>query len=211
MAQSNDQLPQGRVIEDMTVPVRAPWSARIARGDMLRLIDLEGQQAIDFLCFNAENPTERYHAANTIKVPGNIYVGEGTVLRSSLARPMMTVVADTCGRHDTIFGCCSFEIDEVRYGMTNPESCQRNFERELAKHGVGPEHIVPNVNFFMHVPVNPAGGAKIAEALSKPGDYVDLRAEMDVLAVLSNCPEALNPATGAQGPTPIRAIVWSLE
>jgi urea carboxylase-associated protein 1 len=211
MAQSNDQLPQGRVIEDMTVPARGPWSARIARGDMLRLIDLEGQQAIDFLCFNAENPAERYHAANTIKVPGNIYVGEGTVLRSSLARPMMTVVADTCGRHDTIFGCCSFEIDEVRYGRTNTESCQRNFERELANHDVGPEHIVPNVNFFMHVPVGPDGGAGIAEALSKPGDYVDLRAEMDVLAVLSNCPEALNPATGAQGPTPIRAIVWSLE
>jgi len=211
MAQSNVQLPQGRVIEDTIVPARASWSARIARGDMLRLIDLDGQQAIDFLCFNAENPAERYHAANTVKVPGNIYVGKGTVLRSSLARPMMTVVADTCGRHDTIFGCCSFEIDEVRYGRTNPESCQRNFERELAQHGVGPEHVVPNVNFFMHVPVRPDGGAEIAEALSKPGDYVDLRAEMDVLAVLSNCPEALNPATGAHGPTPIRAIVWSLE
>lgn len=191
------------------MPARAGWSARIARGDMLRLIDLEGQQAIDFLCFNAENPSERYHAANTIKVPNNIYVGEGTVLRSSLARPMMTVVADTCGRHDTIFGCCSFEIDEVRYGKTNPESCQRNFERELAKHGVGPEHIVPNVNFFMYVPVGPDGAAGIVDALSKPGDYVDLRAEMDVLAVLSNCPEALNPATGDQGPTPIRATVWS--
>lgn len=204
-------LPQGRIVEDTIVPARAPWSARLARGDMLRLIDLEGQQAIDFLCFNAADPSERYHAANTMKAPGNIYIGEGTVLRSSLARPMMTVVADTCGRHDTIFGCCSFEIDEVRYGKTNPECCQRNFERELATHAVGPEHIVANVNFFMHVPVGPGGEAQIARALSKPGDYVDLRAEMDVLAVLSNCPEALNPATGDQGPTPIRAIVWSPE
>lgn len=179
------------------------------RGNMLRLIDMEGQQAIDFLCFNADDPSERYHAANTIKAPGNIFVGEGTVLRSSLARPMMTVVADTCGRHDTIFGCCSFEIDEVRYGKVNTECCQGNFERELAKHGVGPEHIVSNVNFFMYVPVGPDGEAQIMDSLSKPGDYVDLRAEMDVLAVLSNCPEVLNPATGDRGPTPIRAIVWS--
>ncbi|MCK5276094.1 MAG: DUF1989 domain-containing protein [Alphaproteobacteria bacterium] len=211
MSPSEFQLPHGRVIEDTVVPARAPWSARIARGNILRLIDLEGQQAVDFLCFNAYDPSERYHAANTIKVPCNIYVGEGTVLRSSLARPMMTVVADTCGRHDTIFGCCSFEIDEVRYGKSNPECCQRNFERELAKHGVGPEHIVPNVNFFMYVPIGPDGKARIVDALSKPGDYVDLRAEMDVLAVLSNCPEALNPATGDRGPTPIRAIVWSSE
>lgn len=202
-------LPGGRIIEDTIVPARAPWSATVARGDMLRLIDLEGQQAIDFLCFNADDPSERYSAANTIKAPGNIYIGEGSVLRSSLARPMMTVAADTCGRHDTIFGCCSFEIDEVRYGKTNPECCQRNFERELARRGVGAEHIVSNVNFFMHVPVGPDGEAQIVDALSKPGDYVDLRAEMDVLAVLSNCPEELNPASGANGPTPIRAIVWS--
>jgi len=142
-------------------------------------------------------------------VPGNIFIGEGTVLLSSLARPMMTVVADTCGHHDTIFGCCSFEVDELRYGKSKPEGCQRNFERELEKRGIGPEHVVANVNFFMNVPVGPTGEAAIAEALSKPGDHVDLRAEMDVLAVLSNCPQTMNPATGAKGPTPIRAIVWS--
>lgn len=204
-------LPAGRIIEDTVVPARAPWSARIARGDMLRLIDLEGQQAVDFLCYNAADPAERYHAANTIKVPGNIFIGLGTVLRSSRARPMMTVVADTCGRHDTIFGCCSFAIDEVRYGRTNPECCQRNFERELAKHGVGPDHIIANVNFFMHVPVAADGAAGIVEALPKPGDHVDLRAEMDLLVVLSNCPEEMNPATGDRGPTPVRVIVWSPE
>lgn len=201
-------LPQGEIIEDTVVPARSPWSARMAKGDMLRLIDLEGQQAIDFLCFNAADTSERYHAPNTIKVPRNIYIGEGSVLLSSLARPLMTVVADTCGRHDTIFGCCSFEIDEVRYGKTNSHACQTNFEKELAKHGVGHEHVVPNVNFFMYVPVGADGQAEIVDALSRPGDYVDLRAEMDVLAVLSNCPEELNPASGANGPTAIRAIVW---
>ncbi|NIP75257.1 MAG: DUF1989 domain-containing protein, partial [Xanthomonadales bacterium] len=146
-------LPQGQIRIDDVVPPRAPWSARLEPGEILRLIDLEGAQAVDFLCYNAEDTAERYHAPNTIKVPKNIFIGEGSVLRSNLARPMMTVIADTCGRHDTIFGCCSFEVDQVRYGRTNADSCQRNFERELARHGVGPEHVVPNVNFFMNVPV----------------------------------------------------------
>lgn len=198
----------GRVVADVVVPACRPWSARIAKGQVLRLVDLEGQQAVDFLCFNAEDPRERYHAPNTIKIPRKIFLGRGSVLRSSLARPMMTIVADSCGFHDTIFGCCSFEVDRVRYGATNAESCQRNFERELARHGLGAEHVVPNVNFFMYVPVDAEGNAEIRESLSKPGDFVELRAEMDVLAVLSNCPEALNAATGAAGPTPIRALVY---
>ncbi|MEM7428531.1 MAG: DUF1989 domain-containing protein [Pseudomonadota bacterium] len=202
------ELPEGSIIiEDTVVPAEAPWSARIEKDQHLRLIDLEGQQAIDFLCYNAANPAERYHAANTIKVPCRIYLEKGSVLRSSLARPMMTIAEDTCGGHDTIFGCCSFEVDEVRYGATNAECCQRNFERELARHGIGAEHIVSNVNFFMNVPVGSDGAAQIVESQSQPGDFVDLRAEMDVLAVLSNCPEALNAATGS-GPTPIRAIVY---
>ena len=201
-------LPAGAtIIEDTVVPACMPWSARIEQSQVLRLIDLEGQQAIDFLCYNADDPAERYHAPNTMKIPGNIFLSKGSVLRSVEARPMMTVVEDTCGRHDTIFGCCSFKLDEVRYGQTNPRCCQKNFEEELAGHGLGPEYVVPNVNFFMYVPVEPDGSAAIVDGLSKPGDYVDLRADMNVLTVLSNCPEALNPATGS-GPSPIRAIVY---
>ena len=207
MANRSDQVP-GTILRDDVVAPCTPWSAIVQRGQVLRLIDLEGQQAIDFLCFNADRPEERYHAPNTIKVPRNIFLGKGSVLRSSLAREMMTIVDDTCGSHDTIFGCCSFEIDEVRYGKTNAESCQCNFERELARHGLGPEHVVPNVNFFMYVPVAADGEAEIRPSPSQAGDYVDLRAEMSVLAVLSNCPEALNDATGDAGPTPIRAIVY---
>jgi urea carboxylase-associated protein 1 len=203
--------PAGRILEDSVVPARRPWSARLAAGERLRLIDLEGQQAVDFLCFNAADPAERYHAANTIKVPCNIFLGQGSVLRSSLARPMMTIVEDSCGGHDTIFGCCSFEVDRVRYGKTNAECCQRNFEREMARHGIGREHVVPNVNFFMSVPVAADGSAQIVASHSKPGDYVDLCAEMDVIAVLSNCPEELNPATGTGGPTPIRVVHYVAE
>lgn len=203
-------MPDGVIRIDDIVPARAPWSARLEPGEILRLIDLEGSQAIDFLCYNADDPTERYHAPNTIKVPRNVYIGLGSVLRSNLARPMMTVISDSCGGHDTIFGCCSFEVDRVRYGRANGESCQRNFERELARHGIGPEHVVPNVNFFMSVPVAPNGMAEITASRSQPADYVDLRAEMPVLAVLSNCPQELNPASGANGPTPIRAVVWRI-
>ncbi len=199
--------PQGEIIEDTIVAAGMPWSGRIDKGHVLRLIDLEGQQAIDFLCYNADDPQERYHAPNTIKIPGQIYLGKGSALWSVNARQMMTIIEDTCGGHDTIFGCCSFALDEVRYGATNPRCCQRNFEEELARHGLGPRDVVPNVNFFMRVPVAAGGEAMIVDGLSKPGDYVDLRAEMDILAVLSNCPEALNPATGA-GPTPIRAVIF---
>ena len=121
------------------------------------LVDLEGQQAIDFLCYNAHDPEERYHAPNTIKLQHNIYLGKGSVLWSVRARKMMTIVEDTCGGHDTIFGCCSFELDDVRYGRRNPRCCQKNFELELARHGLGPSAVVPNINFFMRVPVTDDG------------------------------------------------------
>ena len=204
-------LPSGQIIEDTTVPARAPWSAVLKKGQSLRLIDLEGQQAIDFLCFGTaphEGQVERYHMPNTIKIPKNILLGKGSVLYSQFARPMMTITDDSCGGHDTIFGCCSFAVDQVRYGRQNTECCQRNFERELAQHGLGPEQVVANANFFMNVPVRADGQAEITDSQSKPGDFVDLRAEMDVIAVLSNCPQELNPAAGL-GPSPIRAIVFA--
>ena len=200
-------LPDGEVLHDTIVPACQPWSGKIVKGDVLRLIDLEGQQAIDFLCYNADDFEERYHAPNTIKIPGQIYLTTGSSLWSVRANRLMTITEDTCGGHDTIFGCCSFALDEVRYGATNPRCCQQNFEEELARHGMGARDVVPNVNFFMRVPVAEDGKAMIVDGLSRPGDYVDLRADMDVLAVLSNCPEALNPATGS-GPTPIRTIIY---
>ena len=206
MTTPNPYVPgDATVIEDTVVEARLPWSGQVDRGQHLVLVDLEGQQAIDFLCYNAHDPEERYHAPNTIKLQHNIYLGQGTVLWSVRARKMMTIVEDTCGGHDTIFGCCSFELDDVRYGQRNPRSCQQNFELELARHGLGPSAVVPNINFFMRVPVTDDGAAGIVDGWSKPGDHVTLRAEMDVLVVISNCPEALNPATGT-GPTPVRAI-----
>jgi urea carboxylase-associated protein 1 len=205
--------PDGVILSDVVVPPRAPWSGKLKKGQTLRLIDLEGQQAIDFLCFGSapfEGQVERYHMPNTIKIPKNILLGTGSVLYSQFARPMMTITADSCGGHDTIFGCCSFAVDQVRYGRQNDECCQRNFERELKRHGLGAEHVVANANFFMNVPVSADGAAEIIDSQSKPGDYVDLRAEMDVLAVLSNCPQELNPAAGA-GPSPVRVIIFASD
>ena len=201
-------IPGATIHEDTVVPACEPWSARIQKGGRLRLIDLEGRQAVDFLCYDAADPTDRYNAANTIKLNHNIYLGEGCVLWSMRARKMMTIVEDTCGSHDTLYGCCSIEIDEVRYGKTNTRGCQSNFEAELAKHGLGAKDMAANVNFFMYVPVAADGAVAIAEGLSKAGDYVDLRAEMDVLVVISNCPERDNPAAGG-APTPVRAIVYT--
>ena len=191
---------------DFVVPARQPWSRVIKRGEVLRLIDLEGQQAVDFLCYNAEDLGDRYNSMNTVKVQGNSYVGKGTVLYSDAGMPLFTVIEDTLGRHDTVYGCCSNPNNYLRYRVRTTESCYSNFLTELAKHGLDRSAIVSNVNFFMQVPIEADGAAGVAADVSPPGSYVDLRAEMDVLAVLSNCPQMHNPCNG-YNPTPIRVVV----
>jgi len=182
-------------------------SRRIAKGDMLRLIDLEGEQAVDFLCYDAEDPTDRYCATNTVKVQGQLFVDKGTVLYSDLGKPLLTVTEDTCGRHDTIYGCCSEPNNFLRYGVRGTHSCFANFVEALAQFGLDRSYIVSNVNFFMSVPVAGDGAAVNVYGHSKAGNYVDLRAERDVLAVLSNCPQMHNPCN-AYNLSPIRVIIW---
>ena len=197
----------GEIVHDEIVPARRPWGRIIAKGDVLRLIDLEGQQAVDFLCYNAADLSDRYSSMNTIKVQGNAYIGKGTVLYSDAGVALLTVIADTLGRHDTIYGCCSNPNNFLRYGVHITESCYSNFQEILSTFGLDKSAIVSNVNFFMQVPVEPDGGAGIAADVSPPGGFVDLRAECDVLAVLSNCPQMHNPCN-AYNPTPVRAIVY---
>ena len=199
--------PGSSAIRPMVHTLRSPaWARKVSWTRWASSTRACGLSFFDFLCFNVGDPKKRYHAPNTIKLQGNIYLGEGSVLWSVRARKMMTVVEDTCGGHDTIFGYCLFELDDVRYGARNPRVCQQNFEAELARHGLGPAAVDPNINFFMRVPVDADGSVGIDDGWSRPGDHVTLRAEMDVLVVISNCPEALNPATGAAGPKPVRAI-----
>ncbi|GAB4064135.1 DUF1989 domain-containing protein [Ancylobacter sonchi] len=194
------------VVYDHVVPARQPWSRVVRAGEILRIIDLEGQQAVDFLCYNAADPGDRYSSMNTIKVQGNSYVGKGTVLYSDAGVALFTVTEDTLGRHDTVYGCCSIPNNFLRYGVKTTESCYSNFLSELATHGMDRSAIVSNVNFFMQVPIRDDGSAGVAADVSPPGGFVDLRAEVDVLAVISNCPQMHNPCN-AYNPTPIRVIV----
>jgi uncharacterized protein len=197
---------QPDVLSDEIVPAGRPWGKIVRRGEVLRIVDLEGQQAVDFLCYDAADPTDRYSSMNTLKVQGSVFVQNGTVLYSDRGNALFTVIDDTCGCHDTIAGCCSEANNFLRYGVRNTPNCYANFLEILGKFGLGRNEIVGNVNFFMYVPVERDGRMAIVDGLSKPGSYVDLRAERDVLAVLSNCPQMHNPCN-AYNPTPIRCVV----
>jgi uncharacterized protein len=196
------------VISREIVPPRGRWSRRLETGQRLRIVDLEGQQAVDFLCYSAELPLDRINIPNTIKLNRSLYITKGCKIYSDHAKVLFTVVEDSCGFHDTLAGCCSNEIDLVRYNIKKTQSCRANFIAELATWSMGASEIVSNINFFMRVPVEADGQVAIADGISKAGDHVELRAEMPVLAVLSNCPQEHNPAAGGK-PTPIEVIVRS--
>jgi uncharacterized protein YcgI (DUF1989 family) len=149
---------------------------------------------VDFLVYDAANVENRYNAANTIKINRSIYVGAGGRLISELGDVLMTVSEDTVGHHDTLGGCCSTEVNALRYGIKGTASCRNNFIAALAEHGLGSRDIAANINFFMNVPVRPDGSTEIVEGLSEPGDFVDLR-ERNVLVVISNC-LTLQPVLG---------------
>jgi urea carboxylase-associated protein 1 len=196
----------GTALSDRVVEP-GPYSRVIRAGDHLRIIDLEGRQAVDFLVYDVADHANRYNAANTIKLNRSIYVGGGFKLYSDLGDVLMAVAEDTVGRHDTIGGCCSAESNHARYGIKGTASCRGNFIAALAEHGMDARDIPGNINWFMYVPVKPDGMTEIVDGRSEPGDYVDLRAERDVLVVISNCPQLYNPCNG-WNPTPVRIIEW---
>ncbi|MDP9138961.1 MAG: DUF1989 domain-containing protein [Pseudomonadota bacterium] len=185
------------------------WSSVVARGQVLTITDLEGKQGVDFLCYAGDNAEERYHAANTIKKAGTLRLTAGHVLYSDIARPMMTILEDTCGWNDTIAGCCSVPGNLLLYGARSTAGCRENFLKELQRHNLGRRDIVANLNFFCRVPVRDDNGLDpltFVGAPSKAGDRISLRAEMDVLALVSNCPQINNPCSGGK-PTPIQVTV----
>lgn len=199
----------GDIVRDVVVPARGSWSGVLKKGQMMRIVDLEGKQAVDFLCYNAHNYEDRYAAADTMKInQRGIFLSTGTVLYSVGLTPLFTIVADTCGKHDTIGGCCSAALNTFRYGVGYQHNCRDNFLAELKKYGMGPKDIPANVNFFMYVPVGENGEMDMGPSISKPGDYVDLRADSDALAVISNCPQMNNPVND-YNPTPIRICIWN--
>jgi len=198
---------------DTVVPAGEPWMGVVRRGQTFRIVDLEGNQAVDTLFYNADDTHEHYSAQNTIQAQGRVYLTTGSVLISNRGRPMLRIADDTCGRHDTLGGACSAESNSVRYALEkrHMHSCRDSFLLALARHsggapgGMTKRDLPSNINFFMNVPVTPEGGLRFADGISAAGRHVELVALMDTLVLISNCPQLNNPCN-AYNPTPIRVM-----
>lgn len=188
------------------------WSKRIEKGQILRIVDLEANQAVDTLFYNADDPSDRYSSVDTIQRQRSIYLTTGTTLYSSEGNALLTIVADTCGRHDTLGGACAAESNQVRYAIEKKHmhNCRDSFLLELAQNlpHMSKRDITSNINFFMNVPVTPEGGLTFEDGISAPHRYVEMRAEMDVTALVSNCPQLNNPCN-AYNPTPVEMVIWN--
>ena len=195
-----------------TVPAGDGWIHEIKAGQIFRIVDLKGNQAVDTLFYSAADTAERYSATDTIVGQRNIYLTTGTTLRSNLGNPMLTIVADTCGRHDTLGGACAIESNQVRYAIEkrHMHACRNSFLLAISdpKWNLTKRDVTPNINFFMNVPVTPDGRLTFEDGISDPLKYVEMRAEMDVIAVISNCPQLNNPCNGFN-PTPIEVVIWA--
>ena len=205
-----------QAVVDAVVDAGDPWIHEIKKGQVFRILDLEGNQAVDTLFFNARDSEERYSAADTVRAQGALYLTTGTQLMSTEGNVMLTITADTCGRHDTLGGACSCESNTVRYALDKRpmQSCRDSFLHALAHYdfnqsggGLTKRDITSNINFFMNVPVTESGDLSFADGVSAPGKYVEMRAEMDVLCLVSNCPQLNNPCN-AYNPTPVRVLIW---
>ena len=194
------------------IPAERPWSRVVTRGQTLRIIDSEGQQAVDALLYCVADTAERYSAQDTLRTQGSAYIDLGTRLISNRGRVMARITADSSGRHDTSAGCCSCESNAVRFGEPTryQHACRENFILELSKYGMTKRDIVANLNFFMNVPIEPDGNFTVVDGISAPGNYVDIAMEMDVIFAISNCPQVNNPCNGFN-PTPIRVVIWDQD
>lgn len=189
------------------------WMQPVKKGETFRIVDVEGNQAADTLFFNADDPHERYSVTDTVREQGNVYLSTGTTLMSDLCRPMLTITADTVGRHDTLGGACATESNTVRYALEKKSmhACRDSYLLAVAEneqYGLDKRDIAHNINFFMNVPVTPSGGLTFADGVSGPGRYVEMRAEMNVIVLISNCPQLNNPCN-AYNPTPIEVLIWA--
>ena len=204
-------LDPAAAVLDEVVPAGEPWMHTLRRGQTLRIEDVAGNQAVDTLFYNAADPADRYSAVDTIRAQGKIYLGTGTRLLSTEGHVLLTITADTTGRHDTLGGACAAESNQVRYALDKRpmHNCRDSFLHALAACdcGMTKRDITSNINFFMNVPVTPEGDLSFADGISAAGRYVEMRAEMDVVVLISNCPQLNNPCN-AYNPTPARMLVW---
>lgn len=212
---TNNKFDESRIVYREVVKAGEPWMYEVKAGQKFRIVDLEGNEAVDTLFYNAKDHSERYSATDTIREQGNIYLTTDSVLRSNLNSPMLTIVDDTCGRHDTIGGACSAESNTVRYAIEKRHmhscrdsflmalgNCECNHDKAMTK-----EDLSSNINFFMNVPVSPDGHLDFDDGISAPGRYVEMEAHMDTLILVSNCPQLNNPCNG-YNPTPVEMVIW---
>ena len=177
-----------------------------------RILDLEGNQAADTLFYKAADPTERYSAMDTIREQGNVYLTADSKLLSNEGNLMLEIVADTCGRHDTLGGACATESNTVRYALGKKcmHACRDSWMLAVAENeqfGMSKRDITHNINFFMNVPITAEGGLSFADGISDAGKYVEMKAYMDTVILISNCPQLNNPCN-AYNPTPIEVLIW---
>lgn len=198
-------------IYNKTIYAGEGWTYKLQPGQVLRIVDLEGNQAADTLFYDADNPKDHYSAVATIVAQENIYLTAGTTLLAESGKELLKIVADTCGRHDTLGGACSAQSNTVRYAHEKlyMHNCRDTFMLQLAQ--LDEEYVkrdlAPNINFFMNVPVTPEGGLEFADGISAPGRYVELQSLCHTLVLISNCPQLNNPCN-AYNPTPIQVIIW---
>jgi urea carboxylase-associated protein 1 len=197
------------VVHDEVLAARAAWARVVPRDHTLRITDLGGNQAVDCLLYDAYDHANRYSAPDTISAQKNIFLVAGTTLLSNEGEPMMTITATTCAYHDTIGGACSRESNTLRYGhhTAHQHACVDNFLDAGTRHGLTKRDLVSNINWFMNVPVGSDGTLGIVDGISAPGLTVDLRADIDTLVLISNCPQINNPCNGFD-PTPVQLQVW---
>lgn len=198
-------------IYDEIVPSGEGWMHELLPDQVLRIVDLEGNQAVDTLFYDADNPLDHYSVVATIAAQGNIYLTTGSVLKAESGKDLLRIVADTCGRHDTLGGACSAESNTVRYAHDKlwMHNCRDTFMLQLSNYNgsLGKRDLAPNINFFMNVPVTPEGGLEFDDGVSGPGRYVEMESLCKTLVLISNCPQLNNPCN-AYNPTPVRLLIW---
>jgi len=202
---------ESEAIYNKTIPAGEGWMHELKEGQVLRIVDLEGNQAADTLFYHADNPEDHYSAVATIAAQGNVYLTAGSILLAESGKELVKIVADTCGRHDTVGGSCSAQSNTVRYSHEKlfMHNCRDTFMLQLAQYDCAytKRDLAPNINFFMNVPVTPDGGLEFADGISAPGCYVELESLCRTTVLISNCPQLNNPCN-AYNPTPIQVLIW---
>jgi uncharacterized protein len=207
---AHPEITPSLIVFDEIISPRGAMAFTMRAGQGCRVIDVEGKQVADFICFNLHDFADKFSPENTQSLNGALFLTRGHHLYSTKATQLMTITADTCGVHDLIAGSCSEHTNAFRYGVRGTPNCRSNFDRVLKPHGILLAEIPYSFNIFMNVPISPEGKTAIQEPKSKPGDYLDLRANIDLLIAISNCPQERNPCNGWK-PTTLQVVVYEVE